>query len=84
VHGLEFPAVKLQVSATVQAVLKTVKLDESTFTKRNAKMFSAMVSETRHLEGIIQIEPSDFAWRKDLEKTAKQRKESRMFRLRSY
>jgi hypothetical protein len=52
VHGLELPTVKFQIMR-VQAVLETVELDEPAFTKRDPKMFSAQVPETRHLERII-------------------------------
>jgi hypothetical protein len=52
VHGLELPTTIFQVMG-VQAVLKTVKLDEPTPTKRNTEMLPAQVPETRQLEGII-------------------------------
>jgi hypothetical protein len=60
VHEPEFPAIKLQIMR-VQAVLKTVKLEEPAFTERNAEVLPAQVLETWHLKGIIQIEPLDFA-----------------------
>jgi hypothetical protein len=61
VHGLELPTVEFQIM-DVQAVLKTVKLDEPASTERNTKMLPAHVPDTRHFEGIIQIEPFGFAW----------------------
>jgi hypothetical protein len=57
----EFPTVKLQVFATVQAVLETVEFDEPAFTERNSKVLPAQVPETRHSEGNIQIESFDLS-----------------------
>jgi len=44
----------------VQAILEAVKFDEPAFTERNAEMLSAKVPSAFDLEGIIQIEPSNF------------------------
>jgi hypothetical protein len=58
VHGLELPTVELQIMG-VQAVLETVKLDETAFTEPTPEVLPA---ETGQFEGIIQIEPFYFAW----------------------
>jgi hypothetical protein len=52
VHGLKLPTVEFQIIG-IQAILETVELDEPALAKRNPKMLSAQVPETRHLERII-------------------------------
>jgi|GEM_PF-6662502 len=54
---LELPTIKLQVSAIVQAVLETVQLHESAFTKRDTEMFPAQLPDAGYLKWIIHVEP---------------------------
>ena len=56
---LEFPTIIFQVM-DVQAVLEAVKFNEPAFAERNAEMLTAQVPDAFNLEGIIQIEPSNF------------------------